>query len=371
MLLIQKFLLENYENWEEVLNSKGIKVKRKDNLAILSYNLNEAIENGIKLDFADPIVKECRGIIVDTMDNFRVVCYPFSKFGNYTESYADDIDWSTAKVQEKLDGSLIKLYFYDGKWRWATNGMIDANDAMASNGETFYELIQKAVNINDLDYNRLSTNCTYMFELVSPYNRVVVRYDYPMLYHIGTRNNVYGNEFWQYVGVVQPKEYKLSSLDDCIVYAELLNPKGICEHEGFVVVDRNYHRVKVKSIAYLTLHKSIDNHGITDERAIEIIQQKMTEQYYSFPREYAKLKEFEYKISTLRRDLFEYLVFAINLWEEYEHEKKAFALQIKDDKFKDFAFNIIKQPECDVLEFVDNWLKNSKPRDILKRLNYV
>ena len=37
--------------------------------------------------------------------------------------------------QEKVDGSLIKVFYYDGEWRVATNGTIDARDVI-----TFKEL---------------------------------------------------------------------------------------------------------------------------------------------------------------------------------------------------------------------------------------
>jgi hypothetical protein len=91
--------IENNDNWEELLYEKCVQVKYKDNLAIFNYNLNLGIEQGKEIDFTDPIVKVCRGIIVN-LDNMDVVCFPFNKFGNYTEYYADDIDWKTARVQE-------------------------------------------------------------------------------------------------------------------------------------------------------------------------------------------------------------------------------------------------------------------------------
>ena len=51
-MIIQDFL-KNTSNYEEVLNSKGVIVKYKDDLILLSYNLNVAMEHGIKIDFTD------------------------------------------------------------------------------------------------------------------------------------------------------------------------------------------------------------------------------------------------------------------------------------------------------------------------------
>jgi hypothetical protein len=52
----------------------------------------------------EPIVRESRGVILDEADDWRVVARAFDKFFNYGESGADEIDWGTARVQEKVDG---------------------------------------------------------------------------------------------------------------------------------------------------------------------------------------------------------------------------------------------------------------------------
>lgn len=68
------------------------------------------------------LVQECRGLILDEADNWRVVSRSFDKFFNAGEGHAAAIDWSTAQVQEKLDGSLCVLYHYAGAWRVQTSG---------------------------------------------------------------------------------------------------------------------------------------------------------------------------------------------------------------------------------------------------------
>jgi len=66
---------------------------------------------------AHPVVLECRGLILDEADNWNVVAYPFRRFANYGEEWANPIDWSTARVQDKLDGCHLrtaKLHLWDG-----------------------------------------------------------------------------------------------------------------------------------------------------------------------------------------------------------------------------------------------------------------
>ena len=87
--------IKNNIDWEQKLQDKPycITIKRKDNFIIFNYNQIES-------DFYNPIVKECRGVILEDK-TFKPVCVPFYKFGNYGEGYADTIDWSAARVQKK------------------------------------------------------------------------------------------------------------------------------------------------------------------------------------------------------------------------------------------------------------------------------
>lgn len=118
-----RFLAENPELWESLLTKEhGIKVKREGSYAIFNY--------GFGCDYADPMVQEARGIILDTK-KLEVVCWPFRKFGNHNKSYADSIDWTSARVQEKVDGSIIKLWYDERKpgWQFSTNATLRAEDA--------------------------------------------------------------------------------------------------------------------------------------------------------------------------------------------------------------------------------------------------
>ena len=342
MLLLS--FIKNNSNWAELLKQKFIRIKYKGDLAIFNYDLNLAIEMGGNIDFTDPLVKECRGIIID-LKNMKVVCFPFNKFGNYTEYYADNIDWNTARVQEKIDGSIVKLYYYKGKWRWATNGMIDAEDAQTQSiiYKNYLALIESASNYKNIPLCDLNEDFTFMFELVSPENRVVVGYNETMLYHIGTRNNLTGKEYNANIGIVRPKEYALKSLDDCISAVEKLNEGDECEHEGFVVVDDNYNRVKIKSMQYLTLHRMIGNGNLTRKRMIELIlnNSDIESLCKDFPMQSAVIYWYKYQMARFELDLSQYIMFVSKLCEEYEYDRRAIAKQISNDKFSSLGFKWI------------------------------
>ena len=214
---ILDFIEHNPNTWEEKLAEKLIRVSRKDDLACFKYTT--------EADFSDPIVCEARGIILD-LKEMKVVCWPFDKFFNVQESYAAEINWRTARVLEKIDGSLIKVYWYKGEWRFATSSTCCAEDAIISwhVGYTFWDVIKKAINFESIPFGQMDKELTYMYELVSPLTQVVIKYEATKLYFLAARNNNTGEEVEVDLGnFARPKSYKLSSLDDCLNAAMKLN----------------------------------------------------------------------------------------------------------------------------------------------------
>ena len=249
-----RFIAAHPEDYERILHTEyDLRIKHDGALAIFNYN--------VTANFHDPIVQEARGIIIDT-ERCEVVCWPFRKFGNHNEGYADAIDWSNARVLEKVDGSIIKLW-YDharGAWQFSTNGTIRAELAGVEGqvGLSYGDVLRSADNYADIPFDRLDRDATYIFELVSPKTRVVIEYGVTALYHLGTRSNITGQEREEDIGIQKPASYPLTCLADCLRAATMLNDG--CEgdevtNEGFVVVDGDYRRVKVKSPDYLVMHR--------------------------------------------------------------------------------------------------------------------
>ena len=264
--------IKNNENWREILSESPYSITIKDDgdFILLKYSQ-------IDSDFNNEIVRECRGLIINK--NLNPVCVPFYKFGNYGEPYADNIDWTTAKVEEKIDGSLIKVWNYDGKWTVSTNGTIfahkanigsDTDNEMTVNTtySNFGELFEAAATKVGLDITSLNPQYTYMFELVSPYNRVVVPYESIDLYHIGTRDNITLKEIETDIGIKKPKTYQCNNLSDLI---EMAGKLRYCE-EGYVVKDAEYRRIKVKSPAYVSISHLIS--GMNEKRRLTVTDKR-------------------------------------------------------------------------------------------------
>lgn len=300
-LNIQRFIRDNEKNgktFEEIkqILSKSpyfIKISEKGSLALFKYSQ-------LNSDFSEPICCECRGLILEK-GTWKVVRYAFDKFFNIHESHAAEIDWKSAVGTEKIDGSLISLYYYDGKWNAATNGTIDVYDAPLSKAQetdefrTFGDVWDEAVKQSGLDYSRLSISCTYTFELVSPYSKVILNYDKPEIYHIGTRSNLTFEECNANIGVEKPKEYKFYSKKEYIDF--VLKYMGN-NHEGLVVRDKYFNRVKIKTEMYVLMshemHTLVDSRGkMNIVKAVDLVRKNEQSEFLSY---FPQYKEYFVKV---------------------------------------------------------------------------
>jgi hypothetical protein len=181
-------------------------------------------------------------------------------------------------VQEKVDGSLCIVYYYDNQWHVATKGTPDASGNVNGFSFTFAELfwnIAKKQGVKDYFEDLANAEFTYLFELTSIFNKVVVSYPEPKLTLIGIRATAYGDEVSSGEFKVHParkylnpvKEYSFSSQEEMVEFAKNINGT---QGEGFVVVDANFNRIKVKSDNYIALSHMKDGFG--PRRAMEIVR---------------------------------------------------------------------------------------------------
>lgn len=294
---LQKFIRE-HDNWETLLAEPpySLVIKRKGELVMFNYNL-------LASDMSNPIVRECRGLILEE-GTWKVVCRGMDKFSNAHESDSDldKIDWSTARVQEKVDGTLILVWSYGGQWHVSTRKNIDAREAPLNIGgfETYYDLFIEAVHKSlgsEADFfDILSPTYTYWFELVSPYNRIVVPYEETKLYFLGWRwnevpyeeRNPLDSAMSYYFDV--PKTYPLHSYNE--VYE--VTTKMDWRKEGFVVCDSQFRRIKMKSFGYLAAHYLVNNGVQTDARLVDIIRLGEASEFCSYCPQYsARLQDIQ------------------------------------------------------------------------------
>ena len=334
-------------------NDKGM----SQNLFLLKYNQ-------IHSDFSYKLVRQCRGIIFDK-DTYACVCYPMDKFFNYGESHAVEIDWDSAAVTEKIDGSLIKLWFSHklSKWIISTNGTIDAYKAKLSdiNGfTTFGELVESALKTYKhswYDFTQIldsesMRHDTIMLEVVSPFNRVVVPYDTPRLFFLSLRNmknlEEYTFSFFPasvVLHIEEPKKIKLSnqSLTGLVEMAKNLP----FSEEGYVVVDKNFNRIKVKSPAYVAAHRLKNNGVLTIARLVEMIKTNETDEFVSYFPDYKKyLDEIQRAIDYMAKKIhFEFATaeafVAEESFEDERAKRKRYAQFFAKSPYSGYLFTLL------------------------------
>ena len=283
-----EFIQNHPDDWEGKLSSDpyNLKISRDGPYVMFKYSQ-------LSSDFSNPIVREARGIIFRE-DNWKCVRRAFDKFFNYGEPNAAEIDWNTAKVQTKYDGSLISAWFDNRKWHYSTNGTIDAYKALTGDIKlpTFGDVLEEAFRNNGSSKKEIfehfaSKNVCYTFELVSPQTRVVIPYEKPDLYFIGRRTMKTEREGNTKDSIVSeifkiPKEYDFHSAQDVVDAAKELP----WDEEGYVVVDSNFNRVKIKSPAWLAAHYARPNNSISKESLIQAILDGEQEEFLVYADDY-------------------------------------------------------------------------------------
>ncbi len=301
MLELQEFIKE-HKDWKLLLTKDPYSLKINENEFYYLFKYNQ-----IASDFSIPLVQEARGICIDKKD-FSIAKHPFHKFFNLGEDLAADIDWDSALVYDKIDGSLISCYYnkYIDKWVWATNGTINAKSAELPNNylglANYYELLQytfEKMHVTQLNLELMFyKDFTYVFELTTPINKVVIPYSDFTLTHLATISNQSGEEIEQILNIPKPTVYPLTTLEETIEACKKLNSNKTIAYEGFVVKDKYNKRIKIKNTFYLQLHKLKGEGVLTEKRALDLIRMNEQEELLTYYPEFKPIfdeMELKYK----------------------------------------------------------------------------
>lgn len=343
-LEVLNFINSN-ENWEEVLSSSpyNIIIKKKEPFLLLKYNQVEP-----RSDMSNRMVQECRGLILKNKDGkYEVASMRFNKFFNYGQEEAAVLKFPCI-ASEKIDGSLIGVWYDDDSgWHVSTSGNIDAEDASMLNVNglsNFRDLFDMAWKNNY--FNNMDKNLTYMFELVSPYNKLVVPYQETKLYLLAIRNNTTLEEFKMEDvvscgrrtfddDILYPKYFVCNNINEVKQKADAL--KDDSENwEGFVLCDDNFERIKLKSPLYTNLFFMRGDGLFGDKKILEIILSQQDDDILAYFPEYKKdferiRKGLSLFISNIKKDL-------RDCRPEPLINKKDFAQKIKLSKNKPILF---------------------------------
>ncbi len=308
-----------------------------------------------------PITKECRGLIL-TYENFQweVVSRSFDRFFNLGEAPEEypDFDITKAVCYEKVDGSLIKIYWFKGKWHISTRGTAFAETSTPM-GFNFKELVLKALECEDDDEfqtwadNYLWEDSTYIFELTCRENRVVKRYEGYTLWYLSSRENVSG-EFWRHNEVVRvkyPEAFTFDTLHAITESSKILNDLD----EGYVCYQDGVPVVKVKSPVYVAVHH-IRGEGIpSPKRIMQLVLMNEQDEYLKyFPEDEEFFTPYMEAFDIMLQDM----SFTYNTYKG-EVDQKQFAIHVKDSPYSGALFKA-RQSQEDVVKCFHEFPENYK-----------
>jgi RNA ligase len=241
---LSKLVKQGFTDWKQHGN---VNAAYHDGLILFNYSSQAQFEN--RWNWFERV---SRGLILNAQTG-EVVARPFDKFFNWGER-GRTTDARLLEVTEKLDESMGIGYFHNGIWKVATRGSFVSEQALWA---TQY------LNAN-YDMSGFSQDCTPLFEIIYPDNRIVVDYDnredlvllairhlegdyfpyYPFLYMTANR-----------FGFSLPQYYNFNSIRDILS----LTGKISANHEGWVLLFADGQRFKIKGDRYKEVHRLVTN----------------------------------------------------------------------------------------------------------------
>lgn len=282
-----KEIIDNVENKQWLIN-KNIGSTRKGDYYVLNYN-----QGGDRNQYN----RLARGLVIDARTYLacfdRVVSLPFTRFFNYGEKDAAQINLDNSDMIEKLDGCMVAVTLVNGEPFWQTRRLISAHQpdldmtVTSFNGKDHKLLTLIGEYVKKL---RLQEGITYTFEFIHEATFVWTKYKPEEwgLYLIGVRNlnqeNLLSESiFWERtmpyfeydeyelgfiagdIGAKRPKLWDGTA--DFTKIRELMEraKQERADFEGFVFRDRNTGaRLKLKDSEYVDHHKMLGKYSVAD-----------------------------------------------------------------------------------------------------------
>jgi hypothetical protein len=239
-----------YDKLEKYVEDGLVEVNKHptEDLYIYNYSRKTQYES-----LWDNVTVQCRGLVLDGKG--EIVAKSFDKFFNIEEE--QNLDWKDCEhvwVQEKMDGSLGILFYYNNNWHLATRGSFASEQAIKG-----MEILKKKY-----DLKRFMPEAVYICEIIYPENRIVVDYagEEKVVFLSVTSNDTELN--WNTSMLVfngsgiKHEDIVLSNLvfDADVTMAEHLKAKNEENREGYVLrFWPSNKRVKIKFEEYVRLHR--------------------------------------------------------------------------------------------------------------------
>ncbi len=373
MLEVQKYLMASREETfgplptdlemlEELKESFGIKFNIwNEALVVLNYDQIESPKT-------HPITLECRSLVLE-LGTWEVVSRSFDRFfnlgecGEVEDGHFPAPNFGMQKItdltfHEKMDGSLIGVFYYKGSWLYRTRSVIMPEGTINGFDTTWKERIEEALPVisgftpdkggDEFGECLLNPEVTLIGELTCRENRVVVKYEEtPKFWLLAVRNNRTGlfdktHEVSNAANLIvcfnRPRSYTFKTVEDCVQASKDLPNL----EEGYVGYNTSGEPViKVKNPAYVAAHH-LRGEGLNEKRILDLIIMNEVDEYLAiFPEDVESFQPYiiaEHKFINLVYSQ----VRAVKMKFVQNLSQKAFALMIKDEPTAPILFQVRK-----------------------------
>ena len=274
-----------------------------------------------------------------------IASFPFIRFFNKGEKEAAPIDFATSKMIEKLDGSMVGVFFPDrnpNNPQWHTRKMVSTHqpdlDMMVGgfqDGKTKKYPFMKIIGgyVKQLRFGPEDVDMTYIFEFIHEASKVLTSYTPEKygLHLLGARNVRTHRELTedqldavgQRIGAPRPRSWDATGDETEIRKMMDDIEKDTKDFEGTVFRDKAGNRVKLKRADYVKLHHLLDE--LSFKNLIpKILEGEAEEILAYFPSAKKKVDEFNRRFN-------EYVENAVTTILKYSREKldrKSLALRV-------------------------------------------
>lgn len=269
-----------------------------------------------------------RGIVFDDDGVLVQRCIP--KFFNHDETDGIKVEKLMHKeqigvVQEKLDGSLIKIT-KDEK-----HGLVITSKASFESDQA--KMAKEIVEENNYNFKE---GWTYHFELIHPDNQIVLNYgDERKLVLLAIIDNKTGKDIDIYsddLKFEKPKLYNYEALADI----NAINKDGL--HEG-VVVNYGSYRLKYKTDEYIRLHRIVTE--FTPKRVWEALSSGQRMDRMNIPEEFIKwLNETENELLAKYNELLNKINQAVAETQDMTNKEIALSNDENIKKMREYIFAV-------------------------------
>lgn len=273
-----------------------------------SRNLYLAKYNKEINDLTNTFVRNIRSVIF-SKERKKLLAMSPNKSDNVDKQnfkYISD-NWNNILVEEFIDGTMINLFYNDGKWCIATRSFIGGDNTWVHT-KTFGIMFEEAFKYMKISYDIFDKNISYTFVLMHPNNRIVYKYFKPTVklvqaVLISENNDVEYLDYHkigQELGIATPDILLFDNLNEALNKVKTLP----FYYQGYVLKICNS-RYKIRNKLYNKVKKIRGNTASIETRYIELRKENKVKDFLNYYKEYSdKCQKIKTMIHTLTSDVY-------------------------------------------------------------------